>query len=279
MKIGCSTEDVTKISPNKLKQILDSDREGDFVVVDVRQPEEYEQGHLPGAKLIPLDELDARYDELDKTKNIITYCRAGRRSLGAATHLCGLGFKNVYTMDGGFLEWNYKTLSGFPEEKPEFIAGNEEIDDILLTAIKLEKGSQDFYLKSMNSGEVSSDTKETLDRLARIEEKHIDKLYRRYANITDEEIPPLEVLKKELDFEYMEGGIKISKELLKNEEIFKDEIDVLETAIEKEYLSFDFYKRMAEVMSNKDTRKLLHELANEEKNHINYLINSLKQII
>lgn len=278
MKIGCSTEDVTRISPDRLKQILDNDSEGDFVVVDVRQPEEYEQGHLPGAKLIPIDELDARYDELDKNKNIITYCRTGRRSLGSATYLCGLGFKNVWTMDGGILEWNYKTLSGFPEEKPEFITGDEKITDILLTALKLEKGSQDFYLRAMDSG-VSKDTKITLDKLAGFEEKHMNKLYRRYANITDKEIPPLDILKKELDFEYMEGGIKISEELLKNEESFKDEMDALETAIEKEYLSFDFYKRMAEVMSNKDTRKLLHELAAEEKNHINYLVNNLKQII
>jgi rhodanese-related sulfurtransferase len=279
MSISCSTEDVTRISPEKLKQMLDNDREGNNILIDVRQPGEYEQSHIPGSKLIPLDELDARYNELDKNKNIITYCRAGRRSLGAATYLCNLGFKNVYTMDGGILEWNYKTLSGFPEEKPEFITGSEQIKDILLTAFKLEKGSQDFYLRAKNN-EISSNIRQTLDKLSQFEEAHMNRLYRRYANTVEkEDIPELEVLKKELDFEYMEGGIKLSKELLKNDDNFKDEIDVLETAIEKEYLSFDFYKRMAEIMSDKDTRKLLHELASEEKNHITYLTNNLKKLI
>jgi rubrerythrin len=56
-------------------------------------------------------------------------------------------------------------------------------------------------------------------------------------------------------------------------------MEVLEVALEKEYASYDFYKRAAGVMGDADTRALLHELAWEERNHINSLLSELKKIV
>ena len=81
----------------------------DLVILDVRTKEEYESetGHLKGAILLPIQELETRYTELDslKTKEIVAYCRSGLRSERASKFLGEKGFK-VYNMLGGILEWN-----------------------------------------------------------------------------------------------------------------------------------------------------------------------------
>ena len=70
-------------------------QKSEFQLLDVRQPREHESRHIPGAKLIPLGELEYRYGELDKDRGIISYCRFGHRSMAASTLLCSLGFENV----------------------------------------------------------------------------------------------------------------------------------------------------------------------------------------
>lgn len=64
---------VSSIDGSKAREIAQTDEHGDVLYLDVRQPNEYEQGHLPGAKLIPLGELDKRLDELDKEQPTVIY--------------------------------------------------------------------------------------------------------------------------------------------------------------------------------------------------------------
>jgi phage shock protein E len=73
------------------------------LVVDVRTPREFDKGHLEGAILIPHTQISARLDELgsDLDRNIVVYCRSGRRSGIAQQMLRGLGYKNVLN-GGGF---------------------------------------------------------------------------------------------------------------------------------------------------------------------------------
>jgi len=80
----------------------------DVQLVDVRRPNEYREGHIEGALNIDFLEEDfARQMErqLDKNKPVMLYCRSGRRSAQAAEQLKALGFKQVYDLEGGFLEW------------------------------------------------------------------------------------------------------------------------------------------------------------------------------
>ena len=63
-KLACAADEITTLAPSKIKAILDKDKKGEFLLLDVRQPEEYEDGHIPGAVLIPLGELEARQEEL-----------------------------------------------------------------------------------------------------------------------------------------------------------------------------------------------------------------------
>ena len=95
------------ITAEQAKQIMDSE-EG-YIILDVRTQEEYDQGHIPGAILIPNTEIEARAEEIltDKDQLILVYCRSGRRSKLAAEALVELGYTNIKEF-GGIIDWPYK---------------------------------------------------------------------------------------------------------------------------------------------------------------------------
>lgn len=93
------------ILPHEVAERLD--RGGDFVLLDVRTELEYKSSHIKGCKHIPLDKLASRAHELDRSKEIITYCRAGLRAAHAYRILKNAGFNHVKYMDGSILAWTY----------------------------------------------------------------------------------------------------------------------------------------------------------------------------
>jgi rhodanese-related sulfurtransferase len=95
------------ITAEEAKQIMDS-QEG-YVILDVRSQEEFDQGHIPGAILIPDTEINARAEEVlpDKDQLILVYCRSGRRSKLAAADLAELGYINIKEF-GGIIDWPYE---------------------------------------------------------------------------------------------------------------------------------------------------------------------------
>ncbi len=78
-------------------------------VLDVRQPEEYRQGHIAGAKLIPLGELRRHMADLPKGREIVCVCASGSRSSSASKALAKEGF-TVFNMQGGMLAWRQAKL-------------------------------------------------------------------------------------------------------------------------------------------------------------------------
>ena len=92
-----------EVSPKELKEEIDNGR--DVVVLDVREPFEYEIAHLNNAKLIPLGQLAAHVNELDTARPIVVYCHTGQRSAQAVKLLNGLGFKKAKNLKGGIKAW------------------------------------------------------------------------------------------------------------------------------------------------------------------------------
>ncbi|MCX8048443.1 MAG: rhodanese-like domain-containing protein [Methylohalobius sp.] len=90
----------------------------DAVVVDVRQPHEWAKGHIVGARLIPLGELDKRLADLDdaKHKPVIVTCQSGTRSPAACKKLLQAGFAKVYLLKNGMTAWEDASL---PIVKPK----------------------------------------------------------------------------------------------------------------------------------------------------------------
>ena len=90
------------------KELMDT-RE-DYVILDTRTQEEYEELHIPGAILIPYDEILQKAEGVltDKDQLILVYCRSGRRSKLAAEDLVKLGYTNIREF-GGIIDWPYET--------------------------------------------------------------------------------------------------------------------------------------------------------------------------
>jgi rhodanese-related sulfurtransferase/rubrerythrin len=279
MKLACAADEIKTLAPDEVQALLDKDKKGEFLLLDVRQPEEYEAGHIPGAMLIPLGELEARQEELEQDKKIITYCRSGHRSMAAAIALCELGFKDVHHLEGGILNWLYETISGIPEVRPELVTEAADVKDILILAIKLEKGSRNFYLAAKEKS-ASSQAKEKFQMLADAEDGHMRRLWERAIILLGKgALPPLEKLKQELKVEYIEGAIEVSPALARVDEKFSDEMEALEIALEKEYMSYDFYKRTSALVEDPGAKTLLHELALEERNHADILLKRLSEVV
>jgi rhodanese-related sulfurtransferase len=87
---------------------------GSAQIVDVREPEEWAEGHIPGAIHIPLGELAARTGELDSGQPAIVVCRSGRRSLYGAETLLQAGFGDAKSLAGGMVDWE---AAGQPVER------------------------------------------------------------------------------------------------------------------------------------------------------------------
>ena len=96
------------ITAEEAKQIMDSE-EG-YIILDTRTQEEYDEGHIPGAIVIPHDEITDRAEEElpDKDQLLLVYCRSGRRSKLAAEALVKLGYTNIKEF-GGIIDWPYET--------------------------------------------------------------------------------------------------------------------------------------------------------------------------
>jgi adenylyltransferase/sulfurtransferase len=102
-----------EIEVKEVKEKLD--RGDNFVLIDVREPHEYQICNIPGAKLIPLGEVPKRLDELDKTADIVIHCKSGMRSARACGILKAAGFEHVRNMKGGILAWSDQVDPSVPK--------------------------------------------------------------------------------------------------------------------------------------------------------------------
>jgi sulfur-carrier protein adenylyltransferase/sulfurtransferase len=101
------------IEPAEVKQKID--RGDSFVLVDVREPHEYQICRIPTSRLIPLGELPKRLNELDPGAEIVAHCKSGMRSAKAVDLLRQSGFRNVRNMKGGILAWSEKVDPAVPK--------------------------------------------------------------------------------------------------------------------------------------------------------------------
>lgn len=98
-----AAQQVPLIEPAQVRGLMELG--GKITIVDVRRPDETAQGTIPGAILMPLDNLSATYSTLPKKGKLIVYCRSGHRSAQAVQFLLDHGYKNAISMNGGYLAW------------------------------------------------------------------------------------------------------------------------------------------------------------------------------
>ena len=102
-----------EIEVTEVKEKLD--RGDDFVLIDVREPHEYQICNIPAAKLIPLGQVGQRMGELDPEADIVIHCKSGMRSARACEVLKAAGFKHVRNMKGGILAWSDQVDPSVPK--------------------------------------------------------------------------------------------------------------------------------------------------------------------
>ena len=99
-----------QISQEEAKEMMDTQ---DVIILDVREQDEYDRGHIPGAVLLPvgtIDEETAAEVIPEKDSTVLVYCRSGNRSKTASSALSELGYTNIYEF-GGINTWPYETES------------------------------------------------------------------------------------------------------------------------------------------------------------------------
>jgi rhodanese-related sulfurtransferase/rubrerythrin len=248
------------------RSYMQNNPEGTYTLLDVRQPGEFEQSRIPGAKLIPLPDLPGRTSELDPDKPILTYCAIGGRSRAAAQYLSGQGFKEVYNLKGGIAAWQGGKTSGPAEMGMGYLTGDESVEQVIAVAYGMEQGLAEFYTSVARKTE-HKEVEKVLTKLIGIEEKHKEKLYNLYLSL-DPAAGDLDKLESQALSGVMEGGFTTEEFLEQNRSLLDTANHILSLAMMLETQAFDLYMRYSQKAKDQPSRKVLQEIAEEEKAHI-----------
>ena len=262
------------LTASELRQYLKSQSEESFLMIDVRQESEYEMGHIPGAKLMPLAEVETRLFSLPADRDLIFYCHNGGRSQWAAS-LTGeseVGDKKVYNLMGGLLAWEGKTIPGFP--KVQVFAKDHKPEALLKRAMDLEKGAWRFYRCAMD--EYRDDpVRHVLEQLAIAEKGHASLIYRFLQEI-ETGLPPFDQYYQKLKGEILEGGMSYEDACSRMTAIHSQgRTGIVDLALTIEYAAFDLYRAMAESVEDSEARETFLAVAQAEKGHMRSLARSL----
>ncbi len=283
MAMGQDVDGVQTLYSDEVQSFIKENSEGDYVLLDVRQPGEYAQEHLPGAILIPLPQLADSLEELDSAKPIIVYCAVGGRSRMATQLLTNLGFRNVVHLQGGIQAWEDRTATGPREFHLNYIKGDESPEEIILLAFRMEEGLKKFHeavLAKTDDAALCA----LLNGLIKAEESHIKTLQGLWPKepLTTASLviktPPDQInVFSGKGSRLMEGGIDMNAFMKKNQSFLNDVPGYLDLAMMIETQALDLYLRMAADSQNELTRNILLRIGNEEKAHLALLGEYLNQ--
>jgi len=269
---------VPSITPDEVREYIKKNPPGDFCLLDVRQPVEYEQGHLPGARLVPLHELPSRVKELEPEKTTIVYCRSGNRSRSAAGLLMSAGLKNVLNMEGGILHYNGIVASGPPEAGMFCFPESLTPGQLAAVAWFLEDGTVRFLEHVQEEELLRSDGNTAVVReLIEAKTAHKSALEKLYTELTGE--PPsagfprdaLEVPAEAV----MVGCIKVAEALRWSEG--KALTDVLELLVTLGANSYDLYLKLGRTVKSGEAHRVFSLLADEERRTIEHVSSAFER--
>lgn len=259
---------VESLSSQQAQTLLNDTPAGEIGLLDVRQPSEYNEGHIAGATLIPLPLLSEEYHTLDKDRPIIVYCAIGGRSRVAAQQLAGRGFTKVYNLSGGYKAWAGHSAYGRAEIGLELFPDLGKPEEILLTAYSLEQGLQDFYI-SMAEKTDRQEVGDIFRQLATIEDIHKKDIFAEYERITGES--DLKRFEERMHQHVMEGGMTTEEYLDRFGTDLSKADDVISLAMSIEAQAYDLYSRAALQAENEQSRDVLEKIAQEETLHMKKL--------
>lgn len=262
------TREFSNLTVDDVRTIINTKHEKEFLLVDVRQPEEYRKMHIPGAVLVPLGHFKSQLENLPRDKELIFYCHSGRRSAAAAVLAGSSGLftpDTVFNMKGGIIAWEGLRLQGAPDLKSFDFSGS--MTENILQAMELEKGAERFYLQILDVIE-ESEVKDRVTVLAKAEEAHARKLYGAIP-VKEGDFEDFDTLYQQLRGDVVEGGKGIELLLA-----FLDDSGMspcrasIELALTIECTAYDMYRNLAEYCIDAELEALFLEIAQSEKAHI-----------
>lgn len=276
MELTTHAKGVVNITPDQLRAYMQEHPERDYVLIDVRQPEEYEAQHIPGAKLVPLMELETRVSDVEGSPEThkIFLCRSGGRSARAAGFFAERrGVMNVFNVAGGMMGWNGATVPEFPNLKA--FDGKGTIAEVLMQAMDLEKGADRLYSSLLEHFE-GTPQHETISLLSKSEEAHGRAVYGALRKLGQGELDDFDAVYDRLQGDILEGGFDV--EAIVNAAraaASQGSISLLELAVELELRAYDVYRALAHRADDADLRETFLDLAEQEKRHARALLKTL----
>jgi len=255
---------VKSMEADEARDYIAKHQEGDYLILDVRQPWEYEESHIPGGQLLPLPELTNNYQKLDPEKPTIVHCAIGGRSRVAAQMLSGLGFKEVYNLAGGIKAYQGHKAAGPQELNLDLVRGDETAAEITTLACGMEKALQLFY-ETLQGRTQDRELQSLFSQLARVEELHRQKLLELYRELA----PGQETSAcSGAAADTLEGGINFQEFMERNASFMNTAPHVLDLAMMLETQALDLYLRLAHRAVNRPAQTILFAIADEEKVHL-----------
>lgn len=269
MKISDIFTRVDKLDVDEIKNMIEKKGQEGMTLIDVREPAEYEAGHIPGTRFLPLSLILDNSDKLDSSKTVVTYCKRGPRSRSAAVLLKRQGFEDVYYMDGGIDAWNGLVASGPYETGLFLLEGRTNIEELAALAWSLEDGTGAFYTQMLELLK-DKDARQVFESLIRAEHGHKEKLLEVYRHLTGKKINDEEMQAQGVRG-YMEGGVSVDEVVGRLTKEKAELYDILEVSMQIETNSLDLYMKMLTQFKDKSSRNILNVLIEEEKTHLSKL--------
>ncbi len=249
----------------RAKAFIDAHKLEAYTLLDVRQPAEFEEGHLPGAVHIPVGELEGRLAELPKDKPTLVYCRSGGRAGNATAQLVRAGFGEVHN-SGGLPAWRGLVATGAPAAAMAIFDEASTPAEHVALAYQMEEGARRFYLEL---GGNFADLAEPFSAMAEGEARHRDLLGRLYGQLGGEGEPALKGAAG-----LVEGGISLEEALAWCQT--REAVDVLELAATMEANAHDRYVHVGRAVGGA-TREAFFQLAEAERVHMDQLLAAFEE--
>lgn len=265
---------IKDLTAAELRDFIRNHHEREYALIDVRQPGEYEQGHIPGARLLPLPELIQTMEALPGDKQLVFYCHSGGRSMAAASMVADeeIGAGELINLNGGMLAWDGGVASDYPNV--QIFNLQTAPSDMLKTAMNLEKGALSFYTH-ISANHKEQPWVEVFSNLAKAEIGHARTVYHFLQKI-ESDGDDFEAVFDGLSGEVLEGGMKLET-ALEHLSAIKSRVclRMIETALKIEYAAYDLYRSMADRVLATDAQEAFITIAQAEKAHMQALVKAI----
>ena len=264
------------VNSEKLKQYINNNQEKEYMIIDVRQPSEYEINHIPGAYLNPLQQLLKSFADLPLDKDLIFYCRVGSRSQMAAMMAAEeeIFQKNIYSLDGGIMAWTGKSLEDFP--RVGVFNKSKTLTEFLYTAMNMEKGAERFY-RLIVEKYPSEAFAQVFEQMAGVETAHAKLIFKIYTKVTEQTTLAFDGFYQDLPGDIVEGGEHLERYVEKLANISENSCTaLLDLALDIEFSAFDLYRTLAnQKTDDPQMAGVFLDIAQAEKSHMRMIAAAL----